>query len=416
MNDQSLPSRILPHVRDNNNLRSIADGTRGQHEDLSSCAGFKAQVMAADAEALSSNIRIENEKYPAIYSPKQFPSRAVKLFSCESSQVFRQYALLRDSSASNRVIVEWKRYERHIDDVSAIERLELNVKLLAGLLYQTPQPSGFNVLHCLGYYNDRLSSRYGFLFEIPPWADATKEPVRLYDILHPALKSHGTGLPPLGLRFRLAQKIATSFLQIHSSGWAHKSFSSKNVLFFYREDPSQVERTPDFSLPLIAGFEFSRPWKRADLSDRPFNSSDVDSLYRHPRYRLQGGPLAMPFRPEYDVYSLGVALFEIGVWHRIEELIPSSGPDEHCSANVQDAEMMEASHDGDGCLNIEINPVSAAIRNRMKALSVQVGDVYMHVVQRCLSGCLGAQDGGDGAIYLDNLRTNVVDELAKLYA
>lgn len=39
-----------------------------------------------------------------------------------------------------------------------------------------------------------------------------------------------------------------------------------------------------------------------------------DDLYRHPHYK---GMYAGAFQPSFDVYSLGVVLYEIGMWRNI---------------------------------------------------------------------------------------------------
>jgi len=62
--------------------------------------------------------------------------------------------------------------------------------------------------------------------------------------------------------------------------------------------------------PYLAGFEFSRPDQPDESSEKPEQSARFN-LYRH---RLAQGDPNERYRKEFDIYSFGVVLLEIGLW------------------------------------------------------------------------------------------------------
>lgn len=49
------------------------------------------------------------------------------------------------------------------------------------------------------------------------------------------------------------------------------------------------------------------------MSEKPLSDPD-DDIYRHPDYRAQN---SRSFLPSFDIYSLGIMLFEIGMWRPV---------------------------------------------------------------------------------------------------
>lgn len=49
------------------------------------------------------------------------------------------------------------------------------------------------------------------------------------------------------------------------------------------------------------------------MSEKPLSDPD-DDIYRHPNYRSQN---SHSFLPSFDLYSLGIMLFEIGTWRNV---------------------------------------------------------------------------------------------------
>lgn len=49
------------------------------------------------------------------------------------------------------------------------------------------------------------------------------------------------------------------------------------------------------------------------MSEKPLADPD-DDIYRHPNYRAEN---SYSFVPSFDMYSLGIMLFEIGIWRNV---------------------------------------------------------------------------------------------------
>jgi hypothetical protein len=164
--------------------------------------------------------------------------------------------------------------------------------------------------------------------------------------------------PSLSDRFHLALLLATSFLELHNVAWLHKYFNSHNVLFF-----TNTEHKISYAKPYITGFDFSRQDKAGQIS-LPMRKSPLD-LYRHPELRRPtSDPRAIStFTRQHDVYSLGLVLFEIGMWRRLEDFSkPNMG--------VEDFRRRILEHlQGD--------------------IALRMGDIYQRVIAKCISGeCL----------------------------
>jgi len=156
-------------------------------------------------------------------------------------------------------------------------------------------------------------------------------------------------------RFRLAALLATSILELHNVNWLHKNLNSYNLLFFTDED-GNISLTE----PYIIGFDFSRP-DRPGQKSLTMRSSPWD-IYRHPDVRkaTPSSKQLQSYRRRYDVFSLGLILFEVGLWRRLDEFTkPNLSPE--------------------------------AFQTRIEGyverdMSLWMGDTYKRVVQKCLSG------------------------------
>ena len=113
----------------------------------------------------------------------------------------------------------------------------------------------------------------------------------------------------LGERFELVKTLVTTVFNIHNIGWVHKNIQSKNILFW----PKQGRDELDLSRPYLMGFDISRPNQPGEVSEKPMSYFE-DDLYRHPQYK---GMFARSFQPSFDLYSLGIILYEVGMWRNI---------------------------------------------------------------------------------------------------
>jgi serine/threonine protein kinase len=194
------------------------------------------------------------------------------------------------------VIIEWKRYNSSWQGQEGIN-LRGRLDNLARLLRSDAKPEELLTLHCLGYFDALQTRRFGFAFSYAAGCDSSM--ISLKELL-----DSRTSLPTLEERYRAAYSLSLSLAIIHTAEWLHKSIRSHNVLL-----PKQQGRVV-WSRPYLVGFEYSRPDKPGELSEKAEESARYN-LYRH--LQSQGTP-SESFRKAFDMYSLGVVMLEIGLW------------------------------------------------------------------------------------------------------
>ena len=208
-----------------------------------------------------------------------------------------------------RVLIEWRDYDKNLpSDVRSEEfraRVEImyrRVQELGRMLRSGTKPPNFRTLDCVGIFHDHEDRKFGIVFSFPG-TQAT--PVRLHYLLKGG-GSKGLRPPHIGQKLTLAKTLAACLQIVHMTGWIHKDINSYNILFFTSANSLSDDH---FSKPYLVGFQHSREDEQ-DAYTRGPDCFDETKQYQHPRYR-EG---SSPFRREFDYYSLGLALLEIGAW------------------------------------------------------------------------------------------------------
>ncbi|MCJ1396370.1 hypothetical protein MMC18_009260 [Xylographa bjoerkii] len=216
---------------------------------------------------------------------------------------------------TRQVLVEWMRYDSPlVDEQIGRERL-VRVEAMAELLNIAEKPEDFRTLRCSGFFHDPDECRFGLVFDYPDPSplQARGVSVRLVTLKQvfdtPGLRRQ---LPTLGDRFKLAISLAVSVAEFHKVGWLHKNISSTNVVFF----PPECTPFADHAAhPYIIGFNHSRPDEPFSFTEGPAAGSDYRQ-YQHPEYLRN----KLRYCPEFDYYSLGVVLLEIGLWNTLHAM------------------------------------------------------------------------------------------------
>lgn len=183
-------------------------------------------------------------------------------------------------------------------------------------------------LNLLGYFEDTQTSRLGLVYDLadclPEHAlsgehgEVPIEASSLLNTLQTASKTAKayetmTATPPLEERFRLALRIAEHLQCMHSSSFIHGGFTSDSIVFIAGGD-NKSNPAQKISTPVIGSFDvfYGSPAEMAGAGGSPNN------IYQHPDNRgSEDSPAA---RLRYDVYSLGLALLEIGLWTPLSDL------------------------------------------------------------------------------------------------
>ncbi|KAH6842425.1 hypothetical protein B0I37DRAFT_381903 [Chaetomium sp. MPI-CAGE-AT-0009] len=226
------------------------------------------------------------------------------------------------------VIIEWRYYSTK-ETRTSLAGVDARVHMLAMQLQQLSALDDTGVMACLGHFRDEAHHRYAIVFRYPDDCSAAS-PVSLGDRLRQD--------QPLRIRrdledrLRIARGLIKTVYQMLSVNWVHKGISSANILLF---DESEVNSLSE-GRAYLCGFDFARRDADIELSEKlpsVYKNScpSLDErLYWHPdRNRDHGSPhnadentRATPrYRREFDVYSLGVVLLEIGLWCPAQRLL-----------------------------------------------------------------------------------------------
>ncbi|RSM01319.1 hypothetical protein CEP52_008626 [Fusarium oligoseptatum] len=249
----------------------------------------------------------------------------------ESREVrsFRLGNLTEDGSTTPVIVEELEILSADYNQEKMSERLFSSLEMVMSLPRE--QASLFRSLNCAGICLDTKQKRIRLLYrypDAPAGVDMQHRPrVRhLAEVLgmfrSPSPIDHDLGLfVSINERLRLARDLAAAVFEFHKIEWWHKSISSYNVLLFFYDDTTKVNRgksrttnegndPPPRKLslgrPSLIGFSHSRPGN-ADYSNKMHGDS-ARVPYRHPRYAGADAPDASKaggYLAEYDYYSLG---------------------------------------------------------------------------------------------------------------
>ena len=173
-------------------------------------------------------------------------------------------------------------------------------------LLAAEKPKTFRTLKCSGFYHEWSRAAFGIIFEIPQstMAGDSMKPQTLQQVIE--MTTDNTSCwPDLDDKFKLASMLATSLLELHTVRWLHKSLTTSNIVFFPKQDEEQGQLIRE---PFFVGFDHSRPYEPLAFTSGIADSCSRD--YQHPTYLKED----YGYRPEFDYYSLGIILMEIGFW------------------------------------------------------------------------------------------------------
>ncbi|KAG9255095.1 uncharacterized protein F5Z01DRAFT_74472 [Emericellopsis atlantica] len=334
----------LTQENDKDDLDSIiAAAASLHHVDVAKLARFKRayQLLALEEEE-------HDSRPPALLSSLQLDEGRIQL----STRHATKERTLANLDGDTRVIVEWKSYHPSMlsGSLTARQTLRNRVTHLAELMSSnTQRPDGFNVLTCVGYFDQASSEHFGFAYDFP--RDVVRHMPFTLDELFTS-----SSAPALGTRFKLALSLARTLNLLHSSGWLHKSIRSNNIVIFQAGNNNE----PEYEKPYLLGFGFSRPdgYHEETFLEQSAVAS-TNQLYRHPEVQ---GQCARRYTASDDNYSLGLVLLEVALWMSLPKI---EGRKQTTSEHVP--------------LNRD------KIKATVSSLPKRVGTIYKEVVETCLN-------------------------------
>ena len=299
-------------------LRNGIASTRNDEE--LSCLSEIALDVESRVSVAGQMKRTKLELYPALSSPgKMSGSRAQILWALKvkssllssdvgSSGAEREIV----SYAGERVLIEFKFLG---PDKVAQKKVAIRAENLAILLNQADTAS-FHTLQCKGFI--KRSDYILLVFELPvstvPVAITTSSDCAYLTLSDARLQQDY--LPDLDTRLSWALRLAETVLQLHTAGWVHKSISPAHILFLKRQGQTESE-SRHFAGPYLSGFGYAREISPSAFSEDQQERNE-ENAYRH---ALAQGSRKSPFRPQFDVYALGISLIELGLWSSIRDVL-----------------------------------------------------------------------------------------------
>ena len=242
------------------------------------------------------------------------------------------------------------------------------------------------VLHCVGYLENN-SNVTGYVFRLPSEAQPGQESMTLHQLLKRV--KQGSDIPDLGERFELAKALVSTVFAIHNLGWMHKNIQPKHILFWPK---SHKKDELNLSKPYLVGFEISRPNQPGEFSEKP--NPNPGDLYRHPSYK---GVNSESFLPSFDMYSLGVILYEIGLWR----LAPKKPRRSRTRPSVE-------THHSDQNY-IEPSVMSGPIMELKRFMGVRYCDAVTTCLDRNLDAIWASGEGDRLRRYQNEVQAKIVD-------
>ncbi|KAL5513660.1 hypothetical protein ACEPAH_4059 [Sanghuangporus vaninii] len=117
-------------------------------------------------------------------------------------------------------------------------------------------------------------------------------------------------------RVKFSIRLATAVLVVHSLGLVHKLIHPETILVTQKE--IHVSENPNrLGFPYLAAFQSARSDVGVSLKKSDIEAYSSRGIYFHPRDQRETETRAERYTMEDDIYSLGVCLFEIGVWRSL---------------------------------------------------------------------------------------------------
>ena len=266
-----------------------------------------------------------------------------------------------EGNRTHQVLVEWRWYGHQCADETINQELFVRVDAIADLLSQD-KPREFHALDCRGFFHDPNQFSFGVVYNYPQATELDQgvpQPISLRNLITDtagSVRRH----PTLDDKFKIAYILSRSVLEFHLVGWLHKRLTSSNITFFATSEHLQDEW---FQMPYVIGFNHSRPDEISAFTGGPEESRTEH--YQHPAYLKD----SRRYCPEFDYYSLGIILLEIGLWRPLGEM----------------TKKYEGSHE-------DIR--DRLLQERIPLLKQTMGRPYFEAVRICVEGDFGQPEQG----------------------
>lgn len=302
----TLETRIL-NTEDRNELKSIEaafQGADANNLDYGSTAYRRIGLLAA-MKQIASALEGRSKSSGSMLIDEGQITTPIKPFHWYGNSTFRAV-----DGSEKQILIEWLEYEPTWADHT--DELIQRVQDITSFRAPSSASHAFPVLASAGYYHKMEKRSFGIVYYFPPRQPKPslsipnmEEPRNLRDII--SRINSRTRRPSLDHVFGTALKLVNVVLTMHKASWLHKNISSYNIIYFPDRFKSTAEAMTE---PYFIGFSYSRLNLKTVFTQGPH----VQLEYQHPQY-LKG---SKRFCQEFDYYSVGLVLLELGLWSPLE--------------------------------------------------------------------------------------------------
>ena len=285
------------------------------------------------------------------------------------------------------VFMEFLRYDIHWEG-PVTEEMLVRIESIAEMHSQDDKPSSIRSLDCIGYFHQPEKHAFCIVYDFPVGSpESGDEEIEVYS-LHDILKmsQNWRRRPLLEDRYNLARTSAVALLEFHTVDWLHKSLSAHNIIFFNREPrlgDTKGEKNLDqirmLDEPFVVGFSRSRPNEPFAYTNGPGISGE-NLRYQHPQYA--DGDNRYRYLPEFDYYSLGIILLEIGLWTPLSSMVTGEATTKTAKSRRKDFVSLEDQR-------------RYLLRSRVPLLGHLMGSDYLAAVRVCIESFGGGENDGE---------------------
>lgn len=156
----------------------------------------------------------------------------------------------------------------------------------------------------------RKNSEFDLYFRIPEGCSV--------QTLRQILPTSASTRPAISKRDRIkfSIRLATAVLVVHSLGLVHKLIHPETIIVTQKE--IHLSENPNrLGFPYLAAFQSARSDVAFSLKKSDIEAYTTRGIYFHPRDQRESETRAERYTMEDDIYSLGVCLFEVGMWRSL---------------------------------------------------------------------------------------------------
>lgn len=353
------------HKKQLKKARKRAQRSLDEIEDLA--GELNAHVQArTSSRPLPSRLQLSDSRFSILEgSTTQLPHAPVQMCRGE----FRT-----DQGVTESLyIVEDKIYRGPLTDSNADAIIELARSLHSG-------STGKGILQLAGFQSVS-ASHFRLVF---PFPEKRANPRSLRDILLDPINRPAPPIPR-NYRFFLPRKLAEAVYHVHEQNLVHKCIRPESILLFEPEGNNPEVKYPrTIGLPVISDWQHARRTK--DASRRQAFWDWTMAMYQHPERQADPSTTAASrYNIGHDIYSLGICLLEIGLWHTFI-IYNDSEPGYSTLLAETKAEWKAENSDGQSLTEAEIEQ-RVFIHLAGDRLAFEMGEAYSKLVIKCLT-CL----------------------------